>query len=106
VKNRVGPLFENCERAKVQPAVSGGGAQRPFAQPLAVGRVGKDEIERLDGARWPQIGGVTAKDFRAALKAERVRVFAQKSPALGGFFDKQAKARAARQRLNAKRAGS
>ena len=56
--------------------------------------------------RGAELGRVAAEDLRDAAEAERLDIFAQQRARLGAVIDEQRKGRAARDRLDAERAGA
>lgn len=55
--------------------------------------------------RRSEIAGIAAVHLSHAAKPERLDIIAQQRPCLGAIVDEQRERRAARDRLNAKRAG-
>ena len=76
------------------------------ASSLAIGRIEKHQRERLHRMRRAEIGGVAAIDFRDAAEPQRLDIVAQQRAGLGAVVDEQRERRAARNRLDAERAGA
>ena len=77
-----------------------------LAEALAIGRVGEDQRERRHGAGRPQPGGVAAEDAGAPGEAQRLDIGADGAARRHRLLDEERKGRAARQRLEAERAGA
>ena len=92
----IGAFFQNGNRARLEPAAVGSSRKRLLTQPLAIRRIGKQHVERLEIADAAEIGRVTAQHARAAMQAERIDVFPEKRPALDAVFDEERMAAAAR----------
>ena len=80
--------------------------QRALGQPLPVGRVEEHEAGLAAIAGGAEIGGVAAEDLGDAGQAEGLDVAADEAARLGVLLDEQAEGGAARQRLQAERAGA
>lgn len=72
----IGPLFKNGKRARHQPAAIGSRRQRLLSKAFAIGRVGEEEMERLDGTGKTEISRIAAEDTRPAGQAERFDICA------------------------------
>ena len=94
------------QRAGRQPSALVQRAQRRIDQPLAVGRIEKDQIERPARScrHRSQVGRVAPPDFRDARKPQCFDVRADQCPAFRAVVHKQAEGSAVRKRLDAKRA--
>ena len=99
-------LFHHQQRARRQPAAVAQRGQRLFREPLAVGRIEEDQRERLHRMRRAEIGGVAAIDFCHAAEPERLDIVAQQRARLRAIVDEQRERCAARDRLDAERAGA
>ena len=100
------PLFQYAERTRLEPSAGGGARKRLLAEPLAVGRVAEDEVEGRDRAGGAEVGRVAAQDAGDAVQAERLHVLADEAAALDACLDEHRRRRAARDRLDAERAGA
>ena len=94
------------QRLRLQPTAVARGGERLFGQASAVGRIEKDERERLDWMRRTELGRVAAKNSRDAAEAERFRILPQQRARFYAVVDEQRERSAARERLDAERAGA
>src|SRR5262249_42468229 len=88
------------------PAALARGGERPFGQPLAVGRIEEGEGKWLDRMCRTELRRIAAKDARHAPQAERLDIRANERARFRAVIDEQRKRRAARYRLETERPGA
>src|SRR6201999_2837757 len=98
-------LLHHHERTWREPAAVAQRGKRFFGEPLAIGRIEEGQRKRLYRMRRAEIGGVAAIDLADAAEREALDVVAQQRARLGAIVDEQRERRAARDRLDAERAG-
>ncbi len=103
---RVCALLQHTQRVGLQPSALAGALKRLFAEPLPVGRIAEDEVEGGNRAGAAEIGCVAAEQLADAGQAERFQVGADQAAAFDAVLDEKRIGRAARQRLDAERAGA
>src|SRR3990170_6977984 len=99
-------LLEDCDRPVTGPTAFNCGRKRAFSQFFAVRRVAEDEIERLERAQRAELGCIAPPDLGDAGQAQRLHIAADGCARLGALLDEDTEAGAARQRLEAERAGA
>ncbi len=92
-------FLQNDDGTRHQPFSFHEAGQRLLAQALAIGRIGKDEIEGALRRAGTKPGGIAAPDLAEADRAQHVGIAADDAAGFGPFVDELAKARAARQGL-------
>src|SRR5690606_24145016 len=98
LERRSGRLLHHDKCLFLEPPPDKGRSKRAFAQTLAVGWVGKDDIEWLDRACLAERRRVAAKYLGAALEPHGLDIGADQTAAFGRFLDEQAMRGTARQR--------
>lgn len=74
----IAALFQNGKRAGCQPAATMGGSESLLAMAMAIGRIGKQKIERLDIVDAAELGRVTPQDAGAPVQPQRIDILPQK----------------------------
>ncbi len=103
---RIGAFLDDSDGSRRQPASGNRRGERLFAEPLAIRRIGEDELERTQGADGAELGRIAAVDFRCAHRAERFDVAPDQPARLSVLLDEMHIGGAAREGLQAERAGS
>jgi hypothetical protein len=89
-----------------EPAAVACRGERAFREALAIGRVEEGKREWIDRMRRAEPGGIAPKDLADAAEPERRDVLADQPACRRGIVDEQRERRAARECLDAERAGA
>src|SRR5690606_41353690 len=90
------------QRILCQPPASKRGGNRLFRQSMPIGRISKDKLKRLHGAKRPEIGRVTPEDAGASLQAKPFDILADQRPRRRILLHEQAISSPPRDGFNAK----
>ena len=108
-RNRYGnvrTLFQNANRARRKPAAFHRCAERQFAKPFPIRRIGEQKLKGLHWRGWPKFGRVAPPDLAGPGQSECLYVLPDRATGIGIVFDEEAIGRAPRQRFKTKRAGA
>lgn len=92
-------LFQNSKRPRNEPSTGMSGRKSLLTMPVAIGRIGKQQVERLDIVDAAEFGGIAPQYARPAMKAESIDIFPEQATALDAILYKQRHTTAAGQSL-------
>src|SRR5579863_10365913 len=102
----VNRLLHHDQCVRHQPPAVARRDKRAFGEALGVGRIEKDERERVDRAGVAELRGIAPKYAGRAAKPQRRDIVADQGAGFGGIVDEEREACAARERFEAERAGA